>query len=35
VPDGDTLAFFADRCAELHDTRTVPDGESVEIRFPG
>ena len=35
VPDGDTLAFFTERCAELYDTRTVPDGEAVEIRFPG
>jgi hypothetical protein len=35
VPDRDTLAFFTGRCAELYDTRTVPDGEAVEIRFPG
>ncbi len=34
VPDPPTLATYAARC-ELHDTRTVPRGEAVEIRFPG
>jgi hypothetical protein len=34
VPDHDTLEGYSGRCS-LHDTRTVPRGGSVEIRFPG
>jgi beta-lactamase superfamily II metal-dependent hydrolase len=34
VPDLDTLATYAARCT-VHDTRTVPRGQAVEITFPG
>ncbi len=35
VPDTEgTLSLYSSRC-ELHDTRTVPHGASLEIRFPG
>jgi hypothetical protein len=34
VPDEQTLAFYRARCT-LHDTREVPRGSAVEIRFPG
>jgi len=29
-----TMSLYSSRC-ELHDTRTVPHGASLEIRFPG
>jgi beta-lactamase superfamily II metal-dependent hydrolase len=34
VPDADTLKLYSDRVT-LHDTRTVPRGSAVEIRFAG
>ncbi len=34
VPDPPTLATYRGRCT-LHDTRDVPRGEAVELRFPG
>ena len=34
VPDEETVALYAARC-QLHDTRSVPRGEAVEIVLPG
>ena len=35
VPDTEgTLSLYSSRCT-LHDTRTVPHGASLEIRFSG